>query len=530
MSRSRALGVGSQESEARSQKTPILSAPSALPTLSKENPEFDASQTRTRVMRIIDRLNVGGPARHVVWLSSRLDSARFETTLVTGTVAPGEGDMSYLAQEKGLQPVMIPEMSREMSPRDLFVIVKLVRLMLRIKPDVIHTHKAKAGAVGRLAATIYKWCTPSVLWLTPRKCRVVHTFHGHVFHSYYGPAKTRLFIGIERALARRLTDAIIVISKQQRDEINGRFRIGSTEQFHLIPLGIELEDQRTEVSGQRVEVKGASTPSTQSAQSTPSTPSTPSSEQSRASLREHLGVRKGEVLIGAVGRLCEIKNYTMLLEAAALICKMEYGQPPRTRSRFVVIGDGHLRESLERRARELGVADRVTFTGFRRDAPALYHELDLVVLTSLNEGTPLSLIEAMSCGRAFVATEVGGVVDLMGPRRGSIDGFSVWDHGVTVPSGDVETFADAVKFLIERPELRIEMGERARQFVETRLSVDRLIADVEDLYRELMAKKSVTAGFSARRIGRGGVQSYSEPSGLRSPEARAGLHNDGARG
>jgi glycosyltransferase involved in cell wall biosynthesis len=400
---------------------------------------------RIRVVRIIDRLNIGGPAKHVTWLTAGLNPDEFETTLITGTVPPGEGDMSYFAHAAGITPVVIKEMSRELSIRDLLVIAKLVRLFLKLKPQIIHTHKAKAGAAGRVAAMIYKWFTPSALWLRPRQCRIAHTYHGHIFHSYYGTAKTKMFVAIERALARACTDRVIVISEQQRREIGETFRVGRPGQFRVVPLGLDLDETAAR----------------------------------RGALRKELGIKDGDVAVGIVGRLCEVKNHAMFLDAAARLSKSDQ------HARFVVIGDGHLREELQTRARDSGIGEKVSFTGFREDAVSLYADLDVVALTSLNEGTPLTLIEAMCCGRAVVATEVGGVVDVLGERRADTDGFTIWDHGVTAPSRDVESFARALRYLVERPELRREMGERGRAFVRARLSKARLLNDVENLYREM---------------------------------------------
>jgi glycosyltransferase involved in cell wall biosynthesis len=401
------------------------------------------------VVRIIDRLNIGGPAKHVVWLTAGLADG-FETELITGTVPEGEGDMGYFANRAGVEAFVIAEMSRELSLRDALVVWKLFTRLRTLKPQIVHTHKAKAGAVGRVAAMLYKWLTPSALLLRPRNCRIVHTFHGHIFHSYYGPVKTRLFIVIERLLARFCTDRIIVVSEQQRREICGSYRIGRPDQFQVVPLGVDLEE-----FGDR-----------------------------HGEFRQELGIRYDELAVGIVGRLCEVKNHAMLLEVAARIASESNN---KTRSlRIVVVGDGHLREALERQVRELSIADRVVFAGFCEDVTSSYADLDMVVLTSLNEGTPLTLIEAMCCGRAVASTEVGGVVDVMGERREARDGFTVWDHGVTAPSQDVEAFARALSFLIERPELRREMGERGRAFVRTRLSKERLVSDVEEVYRGLL--------------------------------------------
>ncbi|HXG67020.1 MAG TPA: glycosyltransferase family 4 protein [Blastocatellia bacterium] len=401
-----------------------------------------------RVVRIIDRLNVGGPAKHVVWLTEGLRGGEFETTLITGTVPPGEGDMSYFAQAAGVEPIVVREMSRELSPRDVVVIARLLRQLWELKPQIIHTHKSKAGAAGRAAAMLYKWLTPSALWLRPRRCRVVHTYHGHIFHSYYGPAKTRLFLAIERTLARLCTDRIITISEQQRREISGFLRLKDAGIFRVIPLGLDLDEA----------------------------PDRP------GALRRELRIGDDEILIGSVGRLCEVKNYALLLEAAAHLFADTTAPPVR----FVVIGDGHLRAELERRAHKLGLSGKVLFTGFREDVMSLYCDMDIVALTSLNEGTPLTLIEAMNRGRAIAATEVGGVPDIMGTRRASTDGFSVWEHGVTARSGDPQGVARALRFLMERPELRARMGGRGRAFVRAHLSRDRLISDMQRLYRDLL--------------------------------------------
>ncbi|HKQ91092.1 MAG TPA: glycosyltransferase [Blastocatellia bacterium] len=399
---------------------------------------------RIRVVRIIDRLNVGGPAKHVTWLTAGLDPGRFETTLITGVVPESEGDMSYFARAAGVEPIVIEEMGRELSLGDVVVIFKILRELFRLKPHIVHTHKSKAGAVGRVAATIYKWLTPAALRLRPRELGVVHTYHGHVFHSYYGAAKTRLFIAIERALARLCADRIVAISERQRDEICRSFKVGRFEQFTVIPLGIDF-DEIDSRSGR---------------------------------LRREIGVGADDVLVGVVGRLCEVKNHAMLIESAA---KMKAAG-----TAFVIVGDGHLRAKLETQARAAGLDGSVIFTGFRGDAASLYAEFDIAALTSLNEGTPLALIEAMRCGCAAASTEVGGVADLMGRRRETLDGFTVWDHGVTAPSRDVEAFTNGLKYLIERPCLRRKMGERGRAFVSSRLSKGRLVGDIENLYRGLI--------------------------------------------
>jgi glycosyltransferase involved in cell wall biosynthesis len=406
---------------------------------------------RIRIIRIIDRLNIGGPAKHVTWLSAGLDPAQFETSLIAGTVSPHEGDMTDFAREAEVSLTILKEMGRELGWRDALVMLKLLRLFWQIKPDIVHTHKAKAGAVGRAAAWLYKWLTPSILWLRPRPLAVIHTYHGHIFHSYYSPAKTQIFVLIEQFLAWLVTDRIIVISEQQRREIHEQFGIGRAEQFRVVPLGIACDEaeQLTDVH----------------------------------SLRDELGVTGKETVVGVVGRLCAVKNHALLLRAVTpLFAEPAYQQGLR----LFVIGDGELRQELETLAQQLHLTDRVVFAGFRSDAVALYQEFDLVALTSLNEGTPLTLIEAMNQGCAVVATEVGGVVDILGQRLSSSDGFTIWEYGVTAPSKDEQVFARALRYLLERPTLRREMGQRGRAFVRTNLSRERLLKDIAGLYQELV--------------------------------------------
>ncbi|HEX7956416.1 MAG TPA: glycosyltransferase, partial [Pyrinomonadaceae bacterium] len=194
-----------------------------------------------KVLRIIARLNVGGPAKHVAWLTAGLRGRGVEMLLVAGVVPPGEDDMTYFAESLGVRPLVIPEMSREVSPKDALTVWKLYRLFLRERPDLVHTHTAKAGTVGRAAGLLYRWLTFGALLGRPRRVRFVHTYHGHIFHSYYGRARTRLFLAIERALARLATDRVVVISPQQYREIHEQFGVGRAAQFRIIPLGLDTK-------------------------------------------------------------------------------------------------------------------------------------------------------------------------------------------------------------------------------------------------------------------------------------------------
>lgn len=402
-----------------------------------------------KILRIIARLNVGGPARHVVWLTRELQNEEFQTSLIAGTVPAGEEDMSYFAADNGVTPIYLAEMSRELSVRDIISILKLYRLIRREKPDIVHTHTAKAGTIGRIAAFLYRWFT----WRMPRRVTTVHTFHGHVFHSYYGELKTRVFLTIERLLARFATDKIIVISPQQLDEINGDFRVGRREQFRIVPLGIDLT---------------AFTPD----------------ELVRRQFRSEVGALDEDIVVGFIGRLTEIKDLPHLLKVAAMYNDLPAAAKPSIK--FVIIGDGHLRENLQAETLGLGISDIVTFLGNRTDTARCYNGLDLVALTSSNEGTPLSLIEAMAAERAVISTVVGGVVDLLGYVEETNDGFQIRERGIGVDSRSAAAFLNGLIRLATDKDLRERFGAAGRVFVEDRYSKKRLVADIKKLYRELV--------------------------------------------
>src|SRR5262245_21029613 len=396
-----------------------------------------------RIARIIARLNVGGPARHVVWLTEALRGDEFETMLIAGTVAEGERDMGDFAAAHGVTPTIFPEMSREISPRDVVTVWKLFRLFRRYRPQIVHTHTAKAGAVGRAAGLLYRLVTPSA------RCRFVHTYHGHIFHSYYGKLKTRLFLTIERTLARLNTDRIVVLSEQQFHEIHETFGVGRRAQFAIVPLGIDFDA-----------LKGDG-----------------------AALRRDLGIAPDEPVVGIVGRLTAIKNHDLFLRLAARL---------RHRARFVVFGDGAERDALQQRAATLGLGDGLLFAGTREPGD-IYAATDVVALTSLNEGTPLALIEAMACGLPVVSTAVGGVVDLLGEaRERTVGPYEVRDRGLTAASNDEAGLAAALERLLSDQGLRATLAARGRAFAGAEYSKDRLIADIIRLYRELRAEANHT--------------------------------------
>jgi glycosyltransferase involved in cell wall biosynthesis len=385
---------------------------------------------KIKVLRVITRLNIGGPAIHVVLLTSGMDQARFESSLVSGSENPGEGSMLDYALSHGVQPVIIPELVGEFSlgPRELKALASLYRLIRREHPHVVHTHTAKAGFVGRLAARM------------ARVPVIVHTFHGHILNSYYNPVKTHLLRRMEARIAR-FTDRIIAVSEQVKEDLV-TYGVAPAESITVVPLGLELEPF----------LNGGTLPGT---------------------FRRELGLNGAERLIGIVGRIFPIKNHRLFLDAAALVAERE----PTVR--FVIVGDGVLRIEMERHARELGIGHQVVFTGWRRDLPHIYADLDVLAVTSNNEGTPVSAIEAMAAGCPVVATRVGGLPDLI--REGQT--------GYLVPPGDAPAVASALLRVLCKPETARRMGEAARMVARERFAAQRLIADMERLYLELLERK-----------------------------------------
>jgi len=387
-----------------------------------------------RVLRVITRLNIGGPAIQAVCLSTGLARDGFETLLIHGRLGAGEGDMSYLLPEHGLETRWIPTLQRRVRPwADVKTFATLFRIIGEFRPDVVHTHMAKAGLLARAAAILYNLTHP---W---RRIVLVHTYHGHVFEGYFSNAITRVFIALERLLARD-TDALIAISPRVHDDLIARYRIGSGERFVVAPLGFEL-DEFAAVNA-----------------------------ETRAAARRELEIPPGSSVVTTVGRLTAIKNHLLFLDVADRI------ERPVV---FLVVGDGELRAELERAARSRGLGERVRFLGWRRDLPAIYAASDVFAITSRNEGTPVALIEAMAAGVPAVGTDVGGVRDVI------LDD----TMGVVVPSEDPSALARAITDLLDDPDRRAHMANEARQSVLARYTFARLSDSIAALYRELLAQR-----------------------------------------
>ena len=379
-------------------------------------------------MRVITRLNIGGPAIHVSLLASRLDPTRYETLLVSGVESGDEGNMLELGRLPPIDPRILPTLGRAISPLDdLRALTGLALLARSFKPDIVHTHLAKAGALGRIAARIAGVRT------------VVHTYHGSVFRGYFGQRESAVYLGIERALARITTRIVAITSGQKADLVD--LGIAPSSKIVEIPLGLDLDHFRE--------------------------------LPAREAALSALGLPREGRYVAIVARLVPIKDIPTFLRAFALVTE----SLPDVRG--LVVGDGPEREAVERLAQNLGLERRCRFLGWRADLPNVYAASDVVALTSLNEGSPVSVIEAMASGRAVVATAVGGVPDVVSEAT-----------GILVPVGDHRGFADAIVSLLRDPDRRAELGRKGREVAVRRFASDRLVADIDRLYIDLLGRRT----------------------------------------
>jgi glycosyltransferase involved in cell wall biosynthesis len=361
--------------------------------------------------------------------------------LVIGGKDDHEQDATHLTERLDIHPVRVEEMKRAIDPRaDRQAYNKVKALIKEFRPDVVHTHAAKSGAIGRLAAAA---CKVPV---------IVHTFHGHVFHSYFGKTKTQAFIQIERYLARK-SSGIIAISEIQKQELSGIYKICPADKINIIPLGFDLDRFSTDQEAKRV------------------------------LFRSRFDISDDEVAIGIVGRIVPVKNHALFVAAASAVLK-QTGQ----KLRFVVIGDGDMRLPMEEQFRSAGI-DYTYYpenprhataicTSWQTEMDEVFAGLDVVALTSHNEGTPVSLIEAQAAHRPVVSTAVGGVANVVEDGKA----------GYVTPAGAVAAFADALLKLTEDADIRRRFGQHGWDFVGSRFSYQRLVGDMDAYYRQLLAK------------------------------------------
>lgn len=406
-----------------------------------------------RVLRIINRFNLGGPTYNAAYLTKFM-APDFETMLIGGQWDEMEAGSGHILSSLDLEPIVIPEMRRSISmSRDRAAYKRIRSIIDEFQPDIVHTHASKAGAVGRLAAT------------DAGVAVILHTFHGHVFHSYFGKVKTNLYKNIERFLAKRST-RIIAISDKQKHELVQEHRICSEDKVEVIPLGFDLDRFQEDLAGKR------------------------------ALFRQIYCVAEDEIAVGIIGRLVPIKDHTSFLNAVNRVI-----QHTDKKVRFFIIGDGEERSSIERKASELGItfnsgphvngqglaslADSrpvrkgnpvLTFTSWLKEVDIVNAGLDIVALSSLNEGTPVSLIEAQAANKPVVSTSVGGIENVVIPGKTAL----------LSPPSDPNTLADNLMKVIEDTELRRSMGRHGWEHVSKKFHYSRLVADMSTLYRSLL--------------------------------------------
>jgi glycosyltransferase involved in cell wall biosynthesis len=391
-----------------------------------------------KVLRILNRLNLGGPTLNVAYLTKYLEP-EFETILLAGQKDESEASSEFIVHQLGVEPRYIRSMYRSLNPfKDIAAYFEIKQFIEEFKPDIVHTHAAKSGALGRLAAI--RTGVPVI----------VHTFHGHVFHSYFGRFKSGVFRQIERYLAKKTTK-IITISEAQRYEIAEVFKIAPLSKFAVIPLGFDLD---------RFQMN---------------------QNEKRQSFRSEFGVAEDVVCIGIVGRLVPVKNHALFLRGLQYLNKNA-----KQKYCAFIVGDGESRAEIEKLATELGISyvanakvsdsTQLVFTSWRRDIDYVNAGMDIVALTSTNEGTPVSLIEAQAANKAIVSTRVGGIKDIV------IEG----ETALLSDIGDEKMFNENLLRLVDDAPFRQKIGQNGYEFVMQRFSYQRLVSDVKSLYNKLL--------------------------------------------
>jgi len=391
-----------------------------------------------KVLRIINRFNIGGPTYNAAYLSAYLPP-EYETMLLAGSLDEGEESSEHVLDELGLKPVFIKEMKREISPiEDIAAYRKIKEIIKEFKPDIVHTHASKAGTLGRLAAAS---CGVKV---------IVHTFHGHVFHSYFGKAKTEFYKNIERYLAKK-SSKIIAISNRQKEELTIEHKICNPDKVVVVPLGFDLDRFQQNQS------------------------------EKRAIFRSYYNLADDEIAIGIIGRLVPVKGHALFLESIKKVL-----DKTNKKVRAFIIGDGDDRAVVEAKATELGIVytnehnhavkAQLTFTSWIKDIDGALAGLDIVALTSLNEGTPVSLIEAQAANKPIVTTNVGGIRNVVLENETSF----------LIESRDAEVFGAKLQLLAEDDALRLKMGARGWEHVKDTFHYKRLVTDIDALYKRLL--------------------------------------------
>jgi glycosyltransferase involved in cell wall biosynthesis len=380
------------------------------------------------VLRIINRFNLGGPTYNAAYLTKYL-APDFDTMLIGGAKDDSEGSSEFILKNLGVDYMILPEMRRSVNLfNDFAAYNKIKGIIRKFKPDIVHTHAAKAGAIGRIAA--YACKVPVI----------VHTYHGHVFHSYFGKLKTSVFKTIERDLAQK-SSAIIAISQIQKQELVNDHLIAPSDKVHVIPLGFDLERFQEH------------------------------SAEKRIKFRAKHGLSEDEIAIGIIGRLVPVKNHSLFLDAIKFV-----KENSQKKIRAFIIGDGEERAGIERKVNDLSLNDVIVFTSWEKEVDKVYPGLDIVCLTSLNEGTPVSLIEAQAANKPIVSTNVGGIENVVIPNKTALLS-NVFEK---------DKFSMNLLSLVEDEFLRKALSVEGWAFVKEKFHYNRLMKDVKELYLNLL--------------------------------------------
>lgn len=389
-----------------------------------------SAKRKIKILRIINRFNIGGPTYNATFLT-RFISDEFETILIGGLPETGEADSLHILNEYGVKPILVPELKRNPNfISDRKALRKIKTIIEEFKPDIVHTHAAKAGALGRKAAFD---CKVPV---------VVHTFHGHVFHSYFGKFKTEIFRLIEKRLASKST-GIIAISEQQKNELSENYEIAGKDKIEVIPLGFDLNQFQLNW------------------------------EQKRNETRAKYKLSENQIAVAIIGRLAPIKNHKLFLDSIEIVNLKTTKEPV-----FFIVGDGEMREDIEKQISEIKTKQDIDIrlTSWIHDIKTFNAGMDIICLTSNNEGTPVSLIEAQACNIPVISTDVGGVKDIINEN----------ETGFIIPKNNLVEFAEKLLFLIENEKIRKKMSQNGWSFVKDNFHYQRLVRDMESYYKRLL--------------------------------------------
>jgi len=391
-----------------------------------------------KVLRIINRFNLGGPTYNAALLSKYL-APEFETLLYGGAIDKTEGDAAYIVRNLGIEPLVIPEMHRSLNLfQDIKAYKKIKKIISDFKPDIVHTHASKAGALGRMAA--YRLGVPVI----------IHTFHGHVFDKYFNSLSSAFYINIERYLAKK-SSKIIAISENQKNDLAKKFKICPEEKIEVIPLGFDLDKFQ-----KNIDVK-------------------------RNAFRNEFQIADDEIAIAIIGRLVPVKNHELFLHAIKdIVAKTS------KRLRIFIVGDGESKNKIIEITKELGLSytenisdsnkNLVTFTSWIKEIDKVVAGIDIIALTSLNEGTPVSLIEAQAGCKPIVSTNVGGIENVV------IQG----ETALLSPNNDLEAFAENLLKVVESDSLRNYLSQKGWLNVKEKFHFMRLVNDTKNLYYQLL--------------------------------------------